>query len=97
MTIHVVMNFTLSATKIDAFKDLLRRHLPDARTFDGCESAAVIANQDDDANIVILEIWASRSHFEKYIAWRTDTGVLGELVACCVDGPVMNVFDPLEI
>ncbi|MFT4585442.1 MAG: quinol monooxygenase YgiN [Gammaproteobacteria bacterium] len=95
MTCHVVMNFDLKRSEVANFKALLTLHLPDARTFDGCGSAQVIENQDNGTNILILELWASRDQFEKYIAWRTETGVLAQLAACCASDPDMRICDPV--
>ena len=51
---------------IETFKALLIKHLPDARTFAGNDYVQVIENQDTPENIVIIEIWQTRQHFEKY-------------------------------
>lgn len=97
MACQIMMNFELKASELATFIGLLKNHLPDARTFDGCLAAQVIEDQDNKSNIVILESWDTRTQFEKYIAWRTQTGVLAQLVACCATDPTMRVFDGVDV
>jgi putative transposase len=35
----------------------------------------VYFNTEDGSNMVVVEHWDSRSHHEKYLTWRTETGV----------------------
>ena len=96
MSCHVLLEFDLKLDAIDTFKALLIEHLPDAPTFDGNEYAQVIENQDTPRNIVIIEIWQTRQNFEKYLAWRAETGVLGLLAACCVSEPGVRFYDTVD-
>ena len=96
MSCHVLLEFDLKPDAIDTFKALLVKHLPDARTFAGNEYAQVIENQGTPGNIVIIEIWQTRQHFEKYLAWRAETGVLGLLAACCVSEPGVRFYETVN-
>ena len=60
---------------------MMKQMLPDTRAYDGCEGVEVTQNQDDSNNIVLIERWASRDHYEKYVAWRTERGDMDTLGA----------------
>ena len=69
-----------------AFDALMREILPDTRAYDGCEGLTIQRNLDDSANIVLVEHWESRAHYEKYLKWRDETGVLAK-IGELIDGP----------
>ncbi|MGE0487005.1 MAG: putative quinol monooxygenase [Gammaproteobacteria bacterium] len=85
MTCMVHIEFRASAETIDQMLAWLREILPDTRAREGCVSVAVTRNQDDPTNFAFVELWESRAHYERYFAWREETGVLAEL-AKLVDG-----------
>lgn len=70
----------------DAFDALMRSILADTRAYDGCEGLTVQRNVDESTQVMLIEHWESRAHYDKYIAWRQETGVLGKIVEL-LDGP----------
>ena len=85
MTCLVHIEFRAREESIDKMLGWLREILPDTRGRDGCVSVSVTRNQDDPLNFAFVELWDSRAHYERYFAWREETGVLEEL-ATMVDG-----------
>lgn len=65
---------------------MLQGALPDTRAFDGCELLEVHANQDEPGHLLFVQQWASRSHQEKYLGWRMETGML-DLIEPYVTAP----------
>ena len=59
--------------------DFLTTILPDTRAFDGCQDLRVYL-EDEGAKILFIEYWESAAHYQRYLSWRTETGVLDELV-----------------
>jgi quinol monooxygenase YgiN len=43
--------------------------------------------------MVIVERWDSRRHHEKYLAWRTETGVMDKLGGMLAGPPSMRYFE----
>lgn len=70
----------------DEFDALMGSILADTRAYDGCEGITVQRNMEDSANVLLIEQWESRAHYDKYLAWREETGVLGKIVAL-LEGP----------
>ena len=59
--------------------DFISDLLPDTRAFEGCQDLKVYVEGDGEA-IVFIEYWDSVEHYQRYLNWRTETGVLAELV-----------------
>jgi heme oxygenase (mycobilin-producing) len=84
MSVLVLVEMPAKPDRIDDLKAQLSTTLRDTRAFDGCEGVAVHANQDEPSGLLLLERWASRAHYEKYLAWRqTEEGAssIGEMLA----------------
>lgn len=71
----------------------LKSILPDTRAYEGFVDIAVVQNQDDSDVIVAIEQWETRGHYEKYLAWRTETGVLAALAEAVAEPPSIRYFD----
>lgn len=93
MTCQVILDLTVKEGSIEAVRSWLKRILPDTRSFDGCVSIAVVQNQDVPTGLVVLEQWVSRQHYERYLAWRTETGGLNELVSMLDGTPTFRFLD----
>jgi len=89
----VHIEFCARAQSVDRLLAWLREILPDTRGRDGCVSVAVTRNQDDPLNFAFVELWDSRQHYERYFAWRTETGVLDQLAALVDGEATFRFFD----
>lgn len=67
--------------------------LPDTRAYDGCISLDFYQNQDDPDTLIAHEQWESKEHYQKYLGWREETGVLGQLLAAIDGDPSIRYFD----
>ena len=67
--------------------------LPDTRAYDGCISIDVYQNMDAPETIVLVEKWESRAHQEKYMGWRSETGVVDKIVSQIDGAPSIRYFD----
>lgn len=79
MSIMIILDAKLKADKVEDTKSLFAEMLPDTRGFDGCEGITMILNEEDPTNMVLVEKWASKSHYEKYHHWREETGGLDRI------------------
>ena len=86
MAVTVLLELKAQADKVDALIQTFKEILPDTRAYDGFVSIEVVKNQDEPTDIVLIEKWQSRGHYEKYLAWRTETGAM-EAVGAMVAGP----------
>lgn len=67
--------------------------LPETRQFEGCIDVYAHQDQDEPTTIVLVEQWESRAAYEKYFAWRTETGVIAALGAWVSAPPSVRYFD----
>jgi quinol monooxygenase YgiN len=47
----------------------------------------VVRDHDDPSRIVFMEKWDARQDFERYLAWRNETGAVAELGEM-LEGPI---------
>lgn len=74
---------------VAAFKGLL----PDTRAYEGCISIDLYQNQDDPDVLVVYEKWETKDNYQKYLAWRQETGVLGQLIEATEGEASIRYFD----
>ena len=72
--------------------DFLTEILPDTRSFEGCQDLKVYIEADGEA-IVFIEYWDSAEHYQQYLNWRTETGVLDRLVEMLAAPPVIRIAE----
>jgi quinol monooxygenase YgiN len=91
----VQLEGTVLPGRVEEFKALLTARFPETRAFDGCNDiTAYLA--DEGRDFVFVENWDSRSQYEAYLAWREETGVLGQLGALMEGPPQIRFFDAID-
>jgi quinol monooxygenase YgiN len=76
MTCTVLLEVRVKKEFVDGMAAGYKALFPDTRSFPGCIELFANQNQDDPQNFVIVETWESRAAYEKYFAWRVETGVI---------------------
>ena len=71
--------------------------LVDTRAFDGCRHLETFVSQDNPDLIVILEDWESRTHYEKYLTWRVETGLMEMLEPVLAEPLELRFLDPTAV
>ncbi len=97
MTCQVIVEFKVKEDRLEDLPVFLRSVLADSRGYDGCVSINIVQNQDEPTAFAILEKWDTRGHYEKYLNWRTETGVLNEFADMIVGEPSFRYFDFLGV
>jgi quinol monooxygenase YgiN len=65
------------------------------RAYEGCRHIEAHRNQDAPEEFLILEKWASRGHYERYMEWRRGTGALDGLASILLRPMTVRYFDPV--
>lgn len=89
----VVVTVKVKQELIDEMEVLLRKILPDTRAFNGFQSIDVCRNLDAIGEFIFYEQWDSRKHYEDYLAWRTQTGVINQMTAMAKEPPSIRYFE----
>ncbi len=93
MAVTVLLELKIKPDKVQDTLAGLAALLPSTRTYEGCIEVYAHQDQDDPTTIVAIEKWDSRKAYEKYFAWRTETGVMDQLAAWISAPPSIRYFD----
>ncbi len=96
MSVIVLLEAHVKPEAVDELKSSLKALLPDTRAYDGCQGIDIYGNLEDGGNLVFYERWDSREHYEKYLAWRTETGVMDQLGAMLTAPPSIRYFERVD-
>jgi len=96
MNVVVLFEAQVKPEALDEMKATLKEILPDTRVYDGCDGIDIHSNLEDGCKLVFCEHWASREHHEKYLAWRTEQGVMAKLGAALTGPPSIRYFERVD-
>jgi quinol monooxygenase YgiN len=95
MSVHVATEFKVRPESTELLVNTLREVLPDSLSHDGCEAIFLRRDQDDPNHIVSFTQWASRHHYEEYLAWRTDSSLTDERGDLLTEPMSIEYFDEI--
>jgi quinol monooxygenase YgiN len=93
MSIVVLLEGRVKEGSADALEKILTAIFPGTRSYEGC-GGITAAFDAERKTVLFVEHWDSRSHYEKYIGWRKETGVLGDILAQLDGEPSIRFFHP---
>ncbi len=73
MTTMVCIEAELQPDRIDDAVAFLRERFPETRDYPGCKGIHAYLH-DDGKTMVFVELWEARENFERYLAWRQESG-----------------------
>jgi len=97
MSTMVLLEGHIKSDKIADMTSSVAQLLPDTRIYDGNQGIDVYFNVDDPGNYVLVQQWKSRGHYEKYVQWRTETGVRDKLNSMQTGPPSIRYFERADI
>jgi quinol monooxygenase YgiN len=74
MSVNIITQFKTKPGRAGDLIALIRQMLPDSLLQPGCEEVSIRQNQDEPDDIISAQRWASRHHYESYMARRTKNG-----------------------
>ncbi len=96
MAVCVTLDLQVDPAKFDDFLAAVKGAAPDTRAYDGCQLFDIWIDQDKPGHVLFYEIWDSRQHQEKYIQWRTETGVMEALGSMLTAPPTILYYDKFD-
>lgn len=93
MSTLVLIDVQIKPEAVGEFNSYMEEIFPDTRTFKGCQSITLQANQDDPNNFILVEEWDTREDHGKYSAWRTETGAMARIGSMLAAPPSVRYFD----
>lgn len=92
MACQVLLEFRIKDGCHDRLKQTFKDIVADTRDYDGCITLHMIQDQTDPSQIIIVELWETKAHYDRYLQWRTERGdmdTLGEML----ENPSWRFFD----
>ena len=93
MAVKIVLELKAKPGAGDSLLETFRSILPDTRAYDGCIGVDTLRDRDDPDTLVLVETWESRAHYEKYFAWRQESGLVEQLGKVVAAPPNLRYFD----
>lgn len=97
MSLLVMIEVQVKPENVPDIKSFLAKALPDTRAYNGCQRVDVYSDPEDSGNMVFLTHWDSRAHYEKYHAWRTETGAPDQFGAILTGPPSRRYFERVDV
>jgi quinol monooxygenase YgiN len=97
MSVMVLLEATVKAEEISNMKSYLAEKFPETREYDGCQGMDVYFNTENEGTMVMVEHWDSRAQHEKYLGWRTQTGVMDKIGGMLAGPPSIRYFDRADV
>jgi quinol monooxygenase YgiN len=79
MSIYLLIEAQVQLDKIEEMKSNLARVSHETRDYDGCQSVDVYFDLEEPGNMVAVQKWESRAHYEKFRKERTESGIIDRL------------------
>ena len=95
MSILVQLEAKAKPECVVEMSDTLASLFPETRAYDGCIDITAYLN-DDGHTFVFVGHWETKEKYEKYLAWREETGVLAKLASLLQAPPSIRYFDALK-
>lgn len=67
--------------------------LEETRKFPGFRDIRVLRNADKPNCIILIEAWDSRSAYEAYVKFRTETGAMGKIAQMVTEPPQLDIWE----
>ncbi|MDO7694292.1 MAG: antibiotic biosynthesis monooxygenase [Gammaproteobacteria bacterium] len=93
MSVSVLLSGTLKNGLVEQFTEICSEAFHVTRAFDGCQNINLTLNVENPHKYVLTEVWDSKKHYEKYLAFRTEDGTVAAIGDMSVDGPNIDIFD----
>jgi quinol monooxygenase YgiN len=93
MSVSVLLSGKLKDGLIDQFTAICTEAFQVTRAFEGCQNINLTFHVNEIHKFVLTEVWDSKEHYEKYLAFRTEDGTIAAVTEMCVDGPNIDIFN----
>lgn len=93
MSVLVLLEATVKPEEVTNMTSYLAEIFPDTRSYEGCRGIDAYFDTDNGSTIILAEHWESRPHHEKYVGWRTETGVMAKIGGMLAGPPSIRYFE----
>ncbi|WP_416898758.1 MAG: putative quinol monooxygenase [Minwuia sp.] len=94
MAVVVILEFKATDEAFEALKTGFSEILPDTEKYAGC-MALQAATDEKNKSIVLYEVWDEIASQQKYMGWRTETGLMDKMGPMLREPPAIRTLAPL--
>jgi len=95
VSVMVTAEFKLKPETAEAVIQTMIDILPDTRAYDGCQSVKSYY-EPETHSLLLIEIWESSEHQQKYLGWRVETGLVEKVGEMLAAAPEFRTFEIRE-
>lgn len=96
MSVTVTLTVTAKPERCDELIAMFTENFKQTRVYDGCIDVYMTRSHDDPNELLLVQQWETRPHYEHYLAWRAETGVVDKLAAMADGDASIRFFDRLD-
>ena len=96
MSVTVLLEVTAKPECVDDLIGMFGENFKQTRVYDSCIDIYMTRGHDDPNELVLVEGWQTRPQYERYLAWRAETGVVDKVAAMAASPAIIRYFDRLE-
>lgn len=93
MLVIVTSELFIPEEKVEEFLAIVNAGLEISRSFTGNQSFDIYQEADQQGNILFIERWETKAHFQKYYQWRLERGDFDTLGSYFSAPPVIRFYE----
>ena len=97
MSETVLLRAKVEESKIDRFICFIAELLSETRNFSGCINIDIYQSGSNPEEFTFYENWESIEHYERYLAMRSEQGVMDTMASMLQTPPDIQYFKRLNI
>ncbi len=96
MPVNVTFEVTVKPEHKDDIVTFMLEILPDTRAYAGCQGLDFLVDKDNPTHVTVWEQWESKPHYEKYLAWRQESGTVNRIGPWLAGPPSIHFYDSVK-
>lgn len=96
MSVTVLLAVTAKPECRDDLIAMFAENFKQTRVYDGCIDVYMTLCDDNPNELLLVQQWETRPHYERYLAWRAETGVVDKLAAMADGEASIRFFERLD-
>ena len=89
MSTLVIVDLKPKPSEYASMMEFIDAIIHETRGFDGCLDINIYSENEGEG-VIFVEHWEDQSKYEKYLAWRTESGVMDKLAAMLDAPPIIR-------
>ena len=89
MSTLVIVDLKPKSSEYTSMMEFIGSIIHETRGFDGCLDINIYSENEGEG-VIFVEHWEDQSKYEKYLGWRTESGVMEKLATMLEAPPIIR-------